>query len=231
MSRKYNKHEKAKIFGLIVAIALIGAVAYGQATYIVPGINGTAYKAPVSQDIAVNAPDGSCWDVKNSGASNGLFVPTNTQAEWNAFIAHAGPNAGLTQMSIPTPVKSTQGFSDGGCTGSCGHTMSWQAPVAGAANVCYNNAAFDTQYMSSGTCSIGSGPSWSPLPSLGTSGSWVDLGAVQGYGGSNYCQCTYSVRARSGPINGQYSAWGPTVSWTTGTVNSSANGCNQGAAS
>lgn len=55
-----------------------------------------------------------CRKITNNSAANSYFVPTNTAAEWNAFISH--PPAGMNVNFCPLDCAYTWN----GCSASCG---------------------------------------------------------------------------------------------------------------
>jgi hypothetical protein len=96
-----------------------------------------SYNVSPNTDTIVNE-FGICHSLRHTLAQN-LFVPTKTQAEWEAFLAHCPSQVTVSNCAAPTPrLISTSHYSDwSGTTYKSPATMSrtnWEISTSGVVN-------------------------------------------------------------------------------------------------
>ncbi len=234
---KKDIHIKYALPVILVAMAVAvgGVYVYASTYYRVSSIN------PVTINEVGSSGSYLCRTITNPNPLD-IFVPTKTGNEWSDFVNNVGGGfANVTSPAPNAPTDGTSAFQDSGGGNGFGHVISWSQPDLGIAN-CAGNTPTDTQYMVSGICSpygnaidaqigtLGSAGPHPPNTGVWSANTWIDIGAANGYGGSDACSCRIQVRSRIGPINGVYSAWSPITSWTTGGSNGF-SGCFKGNAS
>jgi hypothetical protein len=126
-----------------ISILLIVGLAFALGTW----DSGYRLSHGTTIDINVGSASGPCHKLTNSHASNDYFVPTRTQAEWDAFLAHLPPGVSVSSCCIPSCACAANTCTGSSCSDGCGGTCTGiKAPsCACAASLC------------SGTCSDGCG--------------------------------------------------------------------------
>ena len=137
MKASLTKHLKSQTFLTIVALLVGGAIVYAASDlgYFLSSIVGNGFQVPVGitarvdTDKIVGSAASDCRIVTNNGGGS-IFVPTNSLAEWNAFVSN--PPSGVTLAS---------------CAPTC--TYAWSSPYTVCAD--HNNNPPYTN-LDSGTC-------------------------------------------------------------------------------
>ncbi len=70
---------------------MLGGIIYVLDTY----DSGYRVDHGQSKDVTIASASGQCHKVTNNHPSNDYFIPTKTQAEWDAFVAHLPPGASV----------------------------------------------------------------------------------------------------------------------------------------
>lgn len=217
------KSLRNKIIGILPLIILV--VVGAGIVYAATSISATGGGA-VSQ---ITTSWGECKNIQNNNALS-LFVPANTQAEWNAFVSYA-PNKVLT-----TCCTANYGQACNSAANSCGQTnsgtyscegvcsASTPANPAGYGNACTSAANSCGQTNSgtiqcNGTCSASTPANPGYLGGACTLTSGANTcGQTQQCSGtlncSNVCTGTCNPPANSCTLN----TYGPKVYWYQQTV-------------
>ena len=173
MQEKYYKNILVIIFGIITVFLLLSIIVLAINTW------DTGYQVNHgnSVDLTVGSAGGSCYHVTNSDASNNYFVPTNTIAEWNAFVANRP--AGVAIEECCSPVDATlSGWS--ACSASCGggtQTRTCSGASCGGSTTCGGAtlsqscntqvcSTYTWQVMTPGTCRFAGAIAHRICPSL-----------------------------------------------------------------
>lgn len=136
----FSKKSRPVSLGFAVYIIMIlFVVVYAENAW------DQGYRVPQnsgSVDVNVSAIDGPCYTVTNDNTDTDFFIPTRTQAEWDAFVAHVPDNIYICDC----------GYADCNRNGSCDCVLSTHSCVDNeCVEDCYDECNFPGEKQCYGT--------------------------------------------------------------------------------
>jgi hypothetical protein len=127
---------KLKFSKRATSIIVIGAVLLCDVAYVIASDNSTAL---INTPISITGPDGVCKKVTNNSATGkSEYIPTQTTAEWQSFVAH--PPAGVTVVACGCSAPLASWTSESKCseTQTSSITLGNGFPTEAMASTCTN---------------------------------------------------------------------------------------------